>query len=187
MTAYVIENTQVSKRMSRGAVAVLLAASIGLLPIAGCETIQRETGIGRNAQIGAAGGAAFGGIIAAIAGANPAWIAASVVLGGVTGGVIGDRMGRDDAEKHARTNYNAIDKLAQGQTESWSNKKTGNYGSTTVTRVTTNADGVVCKSYREAVHTSAESVTKGRASPDASLRSVGRPSRAARFLFRFAA
>jgi surface antigen len=162
MTTYVIENAEIMKprRALRGGVAVLLAASIALLPVAGCETIERETGLGRNTQIGAAGGAAFGGIVAAIAGANPAWIAASVILGGVTGGVIGDRLGRDDAERHARTNYSAVSKLNQGQTESWSNKKTGNYGSTTVTRVTTNADGVVCKSYREAVHTSAESVTK---------------------------
>ena len=42
----------------------------------------------------------------------------------------------------------------------WKNNKTGNYGSTTVVRVTNNGDGVVCKSYREQVHTSAESVTK---------------------------
>jgi surface antigen len=159
MTAYTLENTHVIKPR-RGAVAILVAASMALLPVAGCETIERETGFGRNTQIGAAGGAAFGGIVAAIAGANPAWIAASTILGGVTGGVIGNRLGRDDAERHARTNYGAINKLSQGQTESWSNKKTGNYGSTTVTRVTTNADGVVCKAYREQVHTSGESVTK---------------------------
>jgi surface antigen len=160
MTAYVIENQMVTKPRGRTFVVLAMAAGLALAPLAGCETIERETGFNRNTQMGAAGGAAFGGIIAAIAGANPAWIAASTILGGVTGGVIGNHLGKDDAEKHARTNYSAVDQLSQGQTSSWSNKQTGNYGSTTVTRVTTNADGVVCKSYREAIHTKAESVTK---------------------------
>jgi surface antigen len=159
MTAYAINNPQKTISYRRLAVAVLVAAGM-TLPMAGCETIRRETGLSKSAQTGAAGGAAFGGIIAAIAGANPAWIAASVVLGGVTGGVIGDRLGRKDAERHARTNANALDRLSQGQTESWRNSKTGNSGSTTVTRVTTNADGVLCKSYREYVNAGSEEVTK---------------------------
>ena len=157
MTSYAIVNKQNKSRLS---MAVLLTAGIGLLPIAGCESIERETGLNLSTQRGAAAGGAFGGIVAAIAGANPAWIAASVVLGGVTGGVIGNHMGKQDAERHARTNISALDNLGQGQTSSWKNNKTGNYGSTTVVRVTNNGDGVVCKSYREQVHTSAESVTK---------------------------
>ncbi len=160
MAEYAIENIKVVRRPTRTTLALGLAACIALLPVAGCETIRRETGLSREAQIGAGGGAAFGGIIAAIAGANPAWIAASVVLGGVTGGLIGDHLGKEDAERHARTNSAALDRLAQGQTDSWSDKKTGNYGSTTVTRVTTNADGITCKSYREQVHTHAENVSK---------------------------
>lgn len=160
MTAYIIDNKENIKPRRHTAVALAVAAGIALLPMAGCETIQRETGFNRNTQIGAAGGAAFGGIIAAIAGANPAWIAASTILGGVAGGAIGNHLGKEDAERHARTNIGALDKLNQGQTESWNNKKTGNYGSTTVTRVTTNSNGVVCKSYREQVHTAAENVTK---------------------------
>ena len=157
MTTYAIANTQQKSRFS---VAAVIAAGLCLLPIAGCQTIERETGINIHAQRGAVGGAAFGGIVAAIAGANPAWIAASVVLGGVTGGVIGDHLGKRDAERHARTNVSALDHLAEGQTDSWRNNKTGNYGSTTVTRVTAQGNGIVCKSYREQIHTNAESVTK---------------------------
>lgn len=157
MTDYVIET---KSNKSRVPTVLMLVAALGLAPLAGCQTIERETGINLHAQRGAAAGGAFGGIVAAIAGANPAWIAASVVLGGVTGGVIGDRLGKRDAERHARTNVRALDRLAEGQTDSWRNERTGNYGSTTVTRVTHNGDGVVCKGYREQVHTSAESVTK---------------------------
>jgi surface antigen len=139
--------------------ALVLAATLVLAPLAGCETIERETGINIPTQQGAAGGAAFGGIVAAIAGANPAWIAASVVLGGVTGGAIGNYLGKKDAERHARNNASALDGLGQGQTSSWRNNKTGNSGSTTVTRVV-REDGRVCKSYRETVHTKIETVTK---------------------------
>jgi len=145
--------------MRKAAVALLVVGGLAI-PLTACETIERETGLGRSTQMGAAGGAAFGGIVAAIAGANPAWIAASVILGGVTGGVIGNRMGKDDAERHARTNISALDGLGKGQTSSWSNKKTGNHGSTTVTRVTTNADGQVCKAFKEAVYTKDEAVTR---------------------------
>jgi surface antigen len=141
-------------------VTLLAAASLAFTPLAGCETIERETGINMPTQQGAVGGAAFGGIVAAIAGANPAWIAASVVLGGVTGGAIGNYLGKKDAERHARNNSNALDGLGQGQTSSWRNERSGNYGSTTVTKVSREGDGRVCKSYRETVHTRVESVTK---------------------------
>jgi surface antigen len=140
--------------------ALIVAAALVFAPLAGCETIERETGINLPTQQGAVAGATFGGVVAAIAGANPAWIAASVVLGGVTGGAIGNYLGKQDAERHARNNANALDGLGQGQTSSWHNERSGNYGSTTVTKVSREGDGRVCKSYRETVHTRVESVTK---------------------------
>jgi surface antigen len=165
MTSYVIENTNKTRRLP---IVALVVVALGLMPVAGCQTIERETGLSLRTQRGAAAGAAFGGIIAALANANPAWIAASVIMGGVAGGAISNHLGREDSERHARTNYSALDRLKQGQTDRWENKKTGNYGSTTVTRVTTQSGGVLCKSYREEVHTRAESVTKeGTACKDA--------------------
>jgi hypothetical protein len=61
--------------------------------MAGCQTIEKETGLSRDTQFGALGGAAFGGIVAALANANPAWIAASVIMGGVAGGALGNYLG----------------------------------------------------------------------------------------------
>jgi surface antigen len=148
-----------TKNATRSMAAVLLAGAISI-PLAGCDTIQRETGFNRNTQLGAAGGAAFGGIIAALANANPAWIAASVILGGVTGGVIGDHLGKDDAEKHAQTNLHALSSLGAGQTSRWSDSQTGNSGSTTVNQVTRRADGTLCKTYTETVRTGAKTVSQ---------------------------
>ncbi len=157
MTSYVIENPLKFRKLP---VAAVIIAGLGLAPIASCQTIERETGLSLRTQRGVAGGAAFGGIVAALANANPAWIAASVIMGGVAGGAISNHLGRGDAERHARNNYSALDRLGQGQTDRWENKKTGNYGSTTVTRVTSQSGGIVCKSYREQVHTRAESLIK---------------------------
>jgi len=140
--------------------AALLLVGVAAFPLGGCETIERETGFGKSTQTGAVSGGAFGGIIAALAGANPAWIAASVILGGVTGGTIGNYLGRDDAEKHARTNLSALDSLGRGQSSSWQNAQTGNSGSTRVTRVDQRSDGTVCKAFTETLRTKAETVTR---------------------------
>jgi surface antigen len=152
-----------SKAPTRGWLhsAAVVALLGGAMSLAGCETLERETGFNRHTLNGIGVGAAAGGIIAILAHANPAWIAASVVLGGATGGVIGSHLGRDDAERHARNNLSALDRLSEGQTESWSNSRTGNRGSTTVTRVTMHRDtSEVCKSYRETVHAGSETVTR---------------------------
>jgi surface antigen len=144
--------------------ALLMLAGAATIPLAGCEQLESQTGLNKSTQTGALGGAAFGGIVAALANANPAWIAASVVLGGVAGGAIGNHLGREDAEQHASRNLNALDTLAEGQTERWSNSETGNSGSTTIHRVARNSDGSVCKEYTETVRTREETVTRdGRA------------------------
>ena len=139
----------------------LLMLSIAIaVPVAGCEMIEEQTGLDRPTQWGTAGGAAFGGIVAALANANPAWIAASTILGGVTGGAIGNALGKEDATTHTRRNLEALDALAEGQTSSWSNSKTGNSGSTTVRRVALRADGTVCKLYTESIRTGVETITR---------------------------
>ena len=148
-----------TSRTTRIAAVGVLLTGVAAFQLAGCETIEKETGMSKSTQTGALGGAAFGGIIAALAGANPAWIAASTILGGVTGGVIGDYLGKQDAQKHAENNLNALDTLSQGQSSSWS-AADGNSGSTTVNKVTTLADGTVCKEYTESVKTPKKSVTQ---------------------------
>ena len=141
-------------------VAAGLIFSLSALPLAGCETIERETGFNRDTQMGAAGGAAFGGIIAALAGANPAWIAASVIMGGVAGGALGNYLGKEDAERHVTTNLRALDNLGAGQAATWHDNKTGNSGSTKVKRVFTASSGQLCKDYAETVRTAQRTVTE---------------------------
>jgi surface antigen len=148
-----------TRRTLRSAALVLLAGAAAM-PLTGCEMLSNQTGMSRSASTGAVTGGAAGGIIALLADANPAWVAASVVLGGVTGGVIGDHLGKQDAETHAQRNLHALDTLAEGQTETWSNSKTGHSGSTTIRRVGRNPDGSVCKEYTETIRTGAETTSR---------------------------
>ena len=157
MIAIALQDSDRSR--ARMAVAAAMVVALGA-SLCGCETIERGTGFNRSTQRGAVGGAAFGGIVAALANANPAWIAASVIMGGIAGGAISNHLGRKDAERHARANLGALDTLNQGRTESRSNNRTGNHGSTTVTRVDDRDGGGICKSYRETVHAGAETVIK---------------------------
>jgi surface antigen len=140
--------------------ACIILASMGAIPLGGCESIEKETGLSTQTQTGAAGGAAFGGIVSALADANPAWIAASIILGGVAGGAIGNELGKSDAEQHADMNLRALDTLGMGQSERWSDSRTGNSGSTRVTKVTEEQDGNICKSYVETVRTGTRTVTE---------------------------
>lgn len=133
--------------------ALIAAGLTAATSISGCETIERETGLSRDAQTGAGVGAATGGLIALLADANPGWIIASALLGGVAGGVIGEHINRRDAEMHASNNYDALQNLGAGETSNWSNDETGHSGYTTVTNVYTGPDGRTCKDFTEVVET----------------------------------
>ena len=108
----------------------IVIAGLATTSVAGCAEIERSTGIGTKGQVGTVGGATVGGLIAAAAGASPAWIAGSVILGALTGGVIGSILDDRDKELHAQSSYNAIkSKKAGGQT-AWNNPDTGSSGTT---------------------------------------------------------
>lgn len=135
---------------------VLLGAA--LLALAGCANIERETGLSTQTQTGAAAGAAAGGILAALADANPGWIVASALLGGASGGAIAHYLGEHDTKKEAQAHVHALDTLGAGQSENWSDPQTGNSGTTTVTRVT-EENGQTCKAFRQTVHAGPKTYT----------------------------
>lgn len=133
---------------------VVVIGIMATTPLVGCATIERETGLGRKTQAGAAAGGATGGVIAALAGASPAWIAASVILGGVAGGLIGNELDKKDKEKYAASGYEAFSTMGEGGRTSWNNPQTGNSGTTTVDEVFTKADGTKCKRFTQTITTS---------------------------------
>ena len=144
---------------SRKATTVVAAVVLGSFVVAGCDTVERHTGLGSKGQVGAAGGAATGGLIAAAAGANPWWIAGSVILGAIAGGALGDYLDEQDRQHHAHSTYEAIETKKVGGATQWQNPDTGNSGSTEIDAVYQTADGVNCKDFTQTVNADGETHT----------------------------
>jgi len=132
-------------------VCIATAAVLSVGTLAGCESIERETGFGDKAQVGAAGGAATGGLIAAAASASPLWIAASTILGGITGGAVGDWLDERDQRAYANSTYSAFEDRQPGDTASWTNPDTGARGTTTITDRYVNDAGQPCKTFTQRI------------------------------------
>lgn len=131
-------------------VLLLMVLSSGLTM--GCQTIKDNP----KAATGAGVGAATGGAIAAIAGANPAWIVFSVLAGGLLGGFIGKKLDDRDKEMAARAAHNAFESNATGQPSVWENPDTGHSGSITPTRTYQLENGQYCREYVQKIYVDGE-------------------------------
>ena len=78
--------------MSRITIGQRLLIALLALVFASCASMSQTAKENPKAILGGMGGAAGGGLIAAAAGANPGWIAFSVLAGGLVGGAIGNRL-----------------------------------------------------------------------------------------------
>lgn len=142
----------VVKRVAAGVLAVGLAAG----SVAGCASVERETGLGRGAQGGVLTGAAAGGVISALAGANPAWIAGSILLGGLVGGVVGNYLDERDKEQHAKSTYHAFQTQEPGGQSTWQNPDTGHSGATKIDKAYQTAEGTECKNFTQTINAGGE-------------------------------
>jgi len=145
-------------RQGKLAVAVVIA-TVGTMALAGCESVERETGLSRGAQTGVLGGAATGGVIAAIAGASPAWIAGSTILGAVAGGFLGDYLSKRDKEQHAQSSYQAFDTQKAGGQTAWNNPDSGNSGTTKIDSVYRTGEGKLCKDFTQTINAGGKAET----------------------------
>lgn len=137
--------------------AVVVIAGLGTSALAGCADVERRTGLNTGAQTGVLTGAAAGGLIAGLAGAHPAWIVGSILMGGLAGGLIGDYLTDRDREQHARTSYDALETQQAGGQTNWQNPDNGNSGSTKILNVYRTSDGRLCKDFEQTISAGGES------------------------------
>jgi surface antigen len=116
--------------------------------LAGCATNGEP---GTKTTVGALGGGAVGGLLAAGLGASPAAIAGSVILGGLVGGAVGNRMDAADRREANEAAARSLETATAGTTASWSNPDSGNSGTFTPTRTYQNSDGSYCREYQQTV------------------------------------
>ena len=147
--------TAIAKRTA----AVIVVGAIGIGSLAGCANVERSTGLSGGAQAGALTGAAAGGVIAGLAGAHPAWIAGSILMGAFVGGVIGDALTERDKEQHAETSYQAFESRQEGGRVAWNNPDSGNSGDTQIDQVYRTSDGKLCKDFTQTINADGQSET----------------------------
>ena len=134
--------TAVLKRTTALTTAVFMLGAL-----AACENSQ----FGQKTQIGAAGGAAAGGLIAAATGTGAAGIAAGVILGGLAGGALGNYLDQRDRELAAQTTQNQLEHGQTGQSAEWVNPDSGHRGTVTPTRTYQSSSGQDCRDFTQTV------------------------------------
>lgn len=114
------------KTRRAGMVAVTALVALGL------GACQQGPGsapqFGTKTGVGAALGAAGGGLVAAAAGGGGPAIAGGVLLGGLAGGAIGSVLDDQDRRTAALTTERTLESIPSGQTTTWQNPDSGNYG-----------------------------------------------------------
>lgn len=135
-------------------IAMVTLVAGGLL--AGCQTMG-----GPKQTVGAVGGAVLGGLAGSQIGGGDGRLIATGV-GAVLGAWVGSEIGRslDDADRLAaeRASQRAFETAPTGQTTTWRNPDSGNYGEITPTR-TYQADNRDCRDYTHTIYVDGRSET----------------------------
>jgi surface antigen len=128
-----------------------LVAGLGLaLLLAGCAQGQ---GPGTKQTVGGLGGAALGGLFGAQFGSGTGKLAATAA-GVLAGALVGSEIGRymDDADQdYAYGATTQAQSVPVGQTISWNNPNSGNYGTVTPVRDGTSTSGAYCREFQQTV------------------------------------
>jgi surface antigen len=126
--------------------AFITLALTGILT-AGCATMEQNP----KTSIGAIGGGALGGLIAAAAGGNATTIAASAVGGMLLGGLVGNLLDERDKRLAAEAAQRALETAPTGNPVSWKNPDSGHYGTVTPMKTYQTAGGSYCREYQTTV------------------------------------
>lgn len=137
-------------RRRRSTIAVSLLA---LLSVATSSCTQVSEGVQNNpkAVLGALGGAALGGGIAALAGGGTGAIVGATLGGALLGGAAGHYLDNRDKQMATQAAQKAFESSQTGQPTVWNNPDTGNSGSITPTRTYQLANGTYCRQYQQTI------------------------------------
>ncbi len=128
----------------------LMAMVLAAFSISSCETLQ---GKGDKELIGTGGGAIIGGILGSQVGGGSGrlWATgAGVLLGALAGSEIGSSLDKADQTYANQANQNAQSGPV-GETVTWNNPESGNYGSVTPTRDGYSSAGRYCREYQQTI------------------------------------
>ncbi len=130
---------------------IIVVVGLATASVGGCTWVEDQFGFGEKAQVGAAGGAAAGGLLAAVAGAGPLGLAAGVVLGGIAGSAIGNKLDNNDRDAALRAQQQAMANNAAGETTAWTDPSDGHAGTYTPINTYETPDGKTCRDFTQTV------------------------------------
>ena len=123
--------------------------------LAACE----NSSVGQKTQIGAAAGAAGGGLVAAAAGAGGVGIVSGLLLGALLGGGIGYYLDEQDKEALAERTQYSLQTAPNGQTTTWQSQNSTDSGSVTPLNSYRDASGRYCRDFRQTVSVDGQTET----------------------------
>jgi len=126
------------------------AVALAGLLLAGCA----ETGFGPKEGAGTLIGAGAGALAGSAIGGGKGQLAATAVgalLGGLAGGSVGRSLDTVDRQRIHQTTQSSLETLPSGQTTSWRNPDSGNYGTVTPQRAFTGQGGQPCREFQQTV------------------------------------
>ncbi len=130
-------------------------AIVAALGITGCDTSRGGVaGMGQKQTAGTVLGAAGGGLLGSTVGKGSGRLVA-VGLGAVLGGLLGSEIGNslDKADQaHAARAYERAGDSPIGETITWRNPESGNYGTVTPSREGQSSDGRYCREYQSSIY-----------------------------------
>lgn len=130
---------------------LLAAVMVSTLVVGGCTGSGGTSDFGPKTGIGAALGAAGGGLIGAATHSGGTGIAAGVLLGGLVGGAAGSVLDDQDKRTAAATTQRTLETTPSGTTETWTNPDTGHTGTVTPTRTFQQSSGQYCREFEQTV------------------------------------
>ena len=129
----------------------LIAMVLVMFSLTACETLQ---GRGNKELIGGGSGAIIGGVLGSQVGSGSGrlWATgAGVLIGGLLGTEIGRSLDKADMA-YARQANTRAHSAPIGETVSWNNPDSGNYGSVTPVRDGQSSTGRYCREYQQTIY-----------------------------------
>ncbi len=135
--------------ISRKFPAVAAVAVVASLGLSACESVQNNPKTSAGTLLGGIGGAVIGSQFGGGTGQIAA-TAAGTLIGALIGSEIGKSLDRAD-QQYAMQAQSRAYTAPVGETISWNNPESGNYGSFTPTRDGRTSSGAYCREYRTTV------------------------------------
>ncbi len=133
--------------MRRAVLKGVALVTLVVVLLTGCATMESNP----KTTIGAVGGGALGGLIAAAAGGSGAAIGASVIGGMLVGGLVGNMLDERDKRLAGEAAQRAMESSPTGRSVTWQNPDSGHAGTVTPVRTYQTANGTYCRDYQSTV------------------------------------